>query len=63
MANQIRFKQSELDRTRRSFSEEFKRQKVVEIDRKQTNISEVCKQYEVSATSVSRWIKKFLSII
>lgn len=59
MANRTQFKQSELERRRRSFSEEFKRQKVVEIDRKQTRISEVCKQYEVSAASVSRWIKRY----
>ncbi len=38
MANRTQFKQSELERRRRSFSEEFKRQKVVEIDRKQTRI-------------------------
>jgi transposase-like protein len=59
MANRTQFKQSELERRRRSFSEEFKRQKVVEIDRKQTRISEVCKHYEVSAASVSRWIKRY----
>ena len=59
MANRIKFKQSELERRRRSFSEDFKRQKVVEIDRKQITISEVCKQYEVSATSVNRWMKNF----
>jgi transposase len=59
MANRIKFKQSELERRRRSFSEDFKRQKVIEIDRKQITISEVCKQYEVSATSVNRWMKNF----
>ena len=59
MANRIKFKQIELERRRRSFSEDFKRQKVVEIDRKQITISEVCKQYEVSATSVNRWMKNF----
>jgi transposase-like protein len=46
-------------RTTRYFSTDFKRKKVEELDKKLTTISEVCKQYEVSYTSVYRWIYKY----
>jgi len=59
MATRTAFKLSEKERQLRNFSEEFKRQKVREIERKQTKISEVCKEYEVSSTSVLRWVKKY----
>jgi transposase len=59
MGTRTAFKLSEKERQLRSFSEEFKRQKVREIERKQTKISEVCREYEVSSTSVLRWLKKY----
>src|ERR1700712_3873084 len=59
MATRTAFKLSEKERQLRNFSEEFKRQKVREIERKQTKISEVCREYEVSSTSVLRWLKKY----
>lgn len=46
-------------RTTRYFSEDFKRKKVGEIERRITSVSEICKTYEVSYTSVYRWIYKF----
>jgi transposase len=59
MANRTQFKLSTKERILRNFSEEFKQQKVREVERKQTKVSEICKQYEVSATSVNRWLKKY----
>ena len=46
-------------RAHRYFSEEFKRKKVAELDKKITSISEICREYEVSTTAVYKWIYKF----
>ncbi len=46
-------------RSNRYFSTEFKMKKVKEIETGRSKISEVCKEYEVSSTSVYRWIKKY----
>lgn len=47
------------ERRNRYFSEDFKRKKVSEIDRNLVGIAEVCRTYQVSTTSVYRWIYKF----
>ena len=47
------------ERRRRTFSNQFKHQKVREIETGRTKISEICLQYEVSETSVRRWLCKF----
>lgn len=47
------------ERQRRTFSNQFKQQKVREIETGRAKISEICRQYEVSATAVSRWLRKF----
>lgn len=54
-----KFKSSSSDRQLRSFSENFKKQKVEEIDCQRTSVLEISKQYEVSTTSVYRWMHKF----
>lgn len=59
MAKRNQFKLSEAERRRRQFSEDFKRQKVREIESGQTRQSEVCKQYEVSYTSVHKWLRQY----
>ena len=46
-------------RTQRYFSESFKRKKVAEIERNITGVSEICKEYQVSRTSVYQWIHKY----
>jgi len=43
-------------RRKRYFSEEFKRRRVDELDHKLTTVADVCKAYEVSDTSVYKWI-------
>ncbi|MDL2238737.1 transposase [Bacteroidales bacterium OttesenSCG-928-K03] len=50
------------ERQRRSFSESFKRKKVFEIESGQSKISDICKQYQVSHTSVHKWLKKYSSM-
>ena len=46
-------------RSNRYFSTEFKIKKVKEIETGRSKISEICKEYEVSSTSIYRWIKKY----
>lgn len=57
-----KFKSSPSDRRLRSFSENFKKQKVEEILCQRTSVLEISRQYEVSSTSVYRWMYKFGSM-
>ncbi len=59
MATREKFKMTVSERRRRNFSDSFKLQKVKEIERGITKVSEICKQYEVSSTNVYRWLNKF----
>jgi transposase len=43
----------------RTFSEEFKKNKIRELERNITSIPEICTTYLVSRTSVYRWIYKY----
>jgi transposase-like protein len=47
------------ERQNRSFSENFKRQKVSELDRNLLTVAELCREHQVSRTSVSKWIYKY----
>lgn len=44
------------ERRHREFSQEFKQKKVSELDRNLVTISELCREYQISRTSVYRWI-------
>ena len=44
---------------RRTFSEEFRRKKVWEIENKLTTVSQVSRNYNVSRTGVYYWLKKY----
>jgi len=44
---------------RRTFSEEFRRKKVWEIEHKLTSVSQVSREFEVSRTGVYYWIRKY----
>ena len=59
MATRTQFKMTTSERRRRHFSDSFKLQKVREIEIGKTKVSEICKQYEVSAVNVYRWLNKF----
>ena len=52
-------KLSRQERQNRYFSEEFRRKKVREIERNISTIAEVCREYQVSATSVRKWLYKY----
>lgn len=56
MATRENFKLKRGEDVKRTFSEEFKRKKVREIERKITRVSEICKEYDVSTTAVYKWI-------
>jgi len=47
------------ERQNRYFSEEFRRKKVLEIERNLVTISEVCREYQVSETAVRKWLYKY----
>jgi transposase len=59
MATREKFAQSLKNRQMRYFSEEFKKQKVREIEENQCKVRDICKEYEVSRTSVSKWLYKY----
>ncbi len=59
MAKRKDFKMSISQRQSRSFSESFKIEKVREIECGQTRPCEIVRQYEVSYTSVYRWVAKY----
>lgn len=59
MALPEQFKLTLQERRRRTFSETFKRLKVQEIESQQIRISDLCKQYCVSDTSVRLWMVKY----
>lgn len=62
MARREQFKMSLAERRRRTFSDNFKREKVHLIESGQVRISDICRQYEVSNVSVYRWLSKFGSM-
>jgi transposase len=47
------------ERRNRYFSEDFKRKKVSEIERNLSGIAEICREYQVSSTSIYNWIYKY----
>ena len=59
MAVRETHKLSRSERYTRSFSDSFKLQKVREIETGKSRVSDICKQYEVSNTSVYRWLDQF----
>jgi transposase len=46
-------------RNTRYFSEEFKRKKVKELDKRITSIADICREYDVSNTAVYKWVYKY----
>ena len=47
------------ERINRKFSEDFKRKKESELDRNLITVSELCREYQISGTSVYRWIYNY----
>jgi transposase len=62
MVNRKNFTMTTQERRFRRFSDSFKIQKVQEIERGITRVTDICKEYEVTSTNVYRWIDKFGSM-
>jgi transposase len=62
MARLNDLKMSTAERRRRRFSDNFKMQKVREIETGQTKVSEICSQYQVTSKNVYLWVDKFGSM-
>lgn len=59
MARLEQLNTKQTSRITRYFSEDFKKKKVAELDKKVITIAEICKQYAVSTTAVYKWIYKY----
>lgn len=59
MARLEQLNQQASSRQTRYFSEDFRKKKVEEIDKKLTSIAEICREYAVSYTAVYKWIYKY----
>jgi transposase len=59
MAKPEQLNQQLQERKTRYFSEDFKRKKVTEMERRITTISEICKVYQVSRPAVYKWVYKY----
>ena len=53
---------NESERRNRRFSENFRKEKVRDLELGRVKIQDLCKQYQVSDMSVRRWIVKFSSM-
>ncbi len=62
MATREQVKKQFDQRRNRYFSERFKKQKVKEIEKNQKSVREVSQLYEVSLSSVYRWVYKYSSL-
>ncbi len=47
------------ERRKRYFSEEFKREKIKELDKNLLTVTELCREYQVSRSAVYKWIYKY----
>lgn len=56
MAKREQFKMSVSERRRRSFSTNFKKEKVRELELDRIKVSDICKAYEVSNSAVYKWL-------
>lgn len=59
MATRDHFNQSSKFKTKRVFSEEFKRRKVQEIESGLSKVSEISKAYNVTPHAVYKWVYKY----
>lgn len=63
MATPEKLRQAKRDRHIRYFSDDFKKQKVRDIEKNLVSISELCQEYQLSRTSVYNWLYKYSKMI
>jgi transposase-like protein len=61
MATRSGLELTQSERRKRIFSDDFKKQKVREIETKQTTITAVSKAYQVRYNNVHKWVEKYSS--
>ena len=59
MARKAQFDSEKSSRYNRYFSDAFKESKVKEIDKGISSVSEICKEYSISRSSVYKWIYQY----
>ena len=59
MATKHKFTLNQEERRRRVFSDDFKKKKVREIERKQVTIAEISREYDVRPWAIRLWLYKF----
>jgi transposase-like protein len=59
MATLERLERERIERQNRYFSEEFKRQKVKDLERRLVTMAELSREYQVSRASIYKWIYKY----
>ena len=59
MATRESFKLSTEQKRYRTFSDNFKKSKVQEIEQGFVRVSEICKLYDVTSSAVYKWIAKY----
>jgi transposase len=63
MANRLEYeKMSVRERLNRSFSEDFKRKKVNELERNLVTVSELSREYQVTRAAIYKWIYNYSSM-
>jgi transposase-like protein len=63
MATPEKLEQVRRTREYRYFSEEFKKRKVKDLEKNLVSITELCKEYQVSRTSVYHWLYKYSKMV
>lgn len=59
MATKLRYESSRQSRQLRYFSEEFKKQKVRDIESNLCSIRDISKEYQVTTTAIYKWLYKY----
>jgi transposase len=63
MATLEKLAKAQRERYNRYFSEDFKKQKVRELEKNLVSITEICQEYQVCRTSVYRWLYKYSKMV
>ena len=63
MATPEKLSQAQRMRFNRNFSEEFKREKIRELEKNLVRIPELCKEYDISRATIYKWLYKYSKMI
>jgi len=62
MARREQFVLTSGERRSRTFSEDFKKRKVSEVERNVTTIQELCREYELARSTIYNWLYRYSSM-